>query len=213
MRLFKRLVLLLSIVAGCGNDTSSPVPQPLPFYIRQSTPGDSQPFKLIVGLPKAVAGAGKVHARVQGKAAEATGPSSQAGSFSLALTASQVEVIELRFETAAGLSDPVILPGPQLGFGPVLQGARGPGVVSAPDAGGMVTVSNDGGPGQPPLLQASPSSSLLVSNASSGEVASTSTDVNGVFTARIAGKTGDTITLLLVDSTDETSDFLSFSVQ
>jgi hypothetical protein len=79
-----------------------------------------------------------------------------------------------------------------------------------------VKVSNDGGPGQPPLLTATPGSDVLVANAASGDVVTGHTDKDGVFMVRIAGARGDAILILLAAATDAegtaTSDYLGFSV-
>lgn len=213
MRTLQALMLAATMVAGCGLEESSPVPQPLPGYLRRSTPS-SLVSTLVVGLPGAVAGAGKVALRELNGASPVLVQSAAVGSFSAVLPVGRSIPLELRFETAAGASDWVALAPPQLSFGPVLSGSRGPGVVSAPDAAGIVTVSNDAGAGQPALVDASPESDLLVVNATRSEVATGRTDAKGLFRVQLAGATGDVIQLLLVDAADaaSTSDYLSFTV-
>lgn len=214
----RRLLILAALLIpgpwACGLDVSSPVPQPVPHLLRQSTPSGARVSKLVLGLPGAVAGAGKVHGLVRDTGASAVAAAAAAGSFALTLAAAEQHTIELRFETDKGISEPVLLPPPRASFGPILREPEGPGVVSAPDAGGQVTVTNDGGPGQPPLLQASPDHDLFVSNQRTGEVASTRTDAAGLFRVLIAARTGDSLSLLLVDPDDPgaTSDFLSLTV-
>jgi hypothetical protein len=207
------LVLAATVVAGCGLEESSPVPQPLPGYLRRSTPS-SLVSTLVVGLPGAVAGAGKVALRELGAASPVVVQSAAAGSFSAVLPVGRTTPLEIRYETADGASSWVALAPPQLSYGPVLMGSRGPGVVSAPDAAGNVTVTNDAGAGQPALVSASPDSDLLVANATRGSVVSSRTDAKGLFRVQLQGATGDEIQLLLVDAQDSaaTSDYLSFTV-
>jgi hypothetical protein len=214
-RLNNLMLLALTIgAAACGIEGSSPVPQPLPGYLRRSTPSDSRQETLVLGLQGAVAGQGKVHLRELNGPRLVVAPSSAQGSFAAAITVGLSTALELSFENADGISDWLALPPSSLSYGPVLAGSRGPGVVSAPDAGGIVTVSNDGGAGQPPLLTASPESDLLVANATQGTIASGRTDSKGVFRVQLPAARGDLVQLLLVDSKDPgaTSDYLSFSV-
>jgi hypothetical protein len=184
--------------------------------MRRSTPRPEQSFTLIVGLPQAVAGAGKVHLRPMGNETEVVVVSATAGSFSAAVAAGRDETIEVRFESEAGLSDPVALvPAVMTRGAPELAPTDSNGqVVSAPDGQGMVTVTNDGGPGQPLVIGATPDSDLLVANTTSGEVVTTRTDSQGRFSVRIAGARGDVVRILLVNSTSvaATSDYLSYSV-
>ncbi len=208
------LTLLATGVVACGLQESSPVPQPLPHYLRRSTPSASRQETLVLGLPSAVAGQGKVQLRELGGPRTVVAPSSEQGSFAVTIEVGASVQLELRFENADGASAWVPLAPPQLSYGPVLTGSRGPGVVSAPDASGLVTVSNDGGPGQPALVSATPETELLVANATRSTIASGRTDAKGLFKVVLAAAKGDLIQLLLVDGTDTavTSDYLSFTV-
>jgi hypothetical protein len=203
----------LAGASACGEGTSAPVPQPVPFYIRTSTPTGKTEKVVVVGLNGAVGGAGTVKVRVLAGGIEASGPSSSKGSFSVVI-ASVAQELEAAFVTAEGESAWVSLQGRTLGAPPSLSAANALGeVVSAPDAKGQVTVTNDGGSATP-LLQATASSDVLVSNATSGDVAATTTDKKGLFTVTIAGARGDEIRIFLASPSDSTStsDYLSYPV-
>ncbi len=208
-------VLAILTLAGCGGQESSPVPQPVPFFMRKSTPGSDQTKTLVVGLAGAVAGQGRVHLRDLDSAAEASAPSSSVGTFGAVLMAPFGARLEARFEREGALSEPVALSQHMRGPHPELVATLGPNdVVSAPDAQGQVTVSNDDGPGLPPRVQATPESDVVVSDATSGAVATTRTDAAGLFTVKLPAAKGDVIQVLLVSPTsaDATSDFLSYTV-
>lgn len=212
--LMRLLCLPLLLSCACGDQDSSPVPQPVPGLIRQSTPGLTATQKLVVGLAGAVQGKGTVHLRdtITGKAASAA--TTGTGSFSLVLLAKEAQSLEAWFENDAGeTSDVVTLATRYLGEGLTL-GPPQPGVVSKPDAQGKVKVSNDGGASKPLLMTATPNVDVVVVNAASGAVALTKTDKDGRFTTTIAAKTGELIRILLVDPAqkEETSDFQSITV-
>jgi len=208
------VTVALGLAAGCGDQVSSPVPQPVPGMIRQSTPSPSGVQLLFVGLPGAVAGAGRVHLTYRKSGKGVVVDSAAGGSFAAALTRVALDELEARFENDDGLSDPVPL-STQLRFptGPVF-GQPKPGVVSKPDAQGQVRVSNDAGAAQPLLLDATPNMDLLVANDKTGALATTKTDKDGRFTTQLAAASGQSIRLLLVDPTDVgvTSDFVTIPV-
>jgi hypothetical protein len=212
-------LLVLALAQGCDPQGSSPVPQPVPGFVRQSTPELTQtnPEHLVVGLPGAVAGEGRVHVEdPTAGGSRAVADSSSSGTFSAVLAAAPDAELTLRFETEEGISDPVTLrrdrvfdPPPALA--PANSQSQ---VVTPPDAQGQVSVSNDAGPGQSPLIAATPDVDVIVSNGASGEVVSSKTDADGLFTVKLGGAKGDPIHILLVDpeSTSLTSDFLSYQV-
>ena len=204
--------VLLALVA-CGDGVSSPVPQPVPGQIRVSSPAVTRKTVLVVGLPSAVSGQGTVHVRDRTSGVTASAASTAAGSFSAVIVIGSKHELEAWFETADGTSDVVSLSLRALSYGLTL-GQPKAGVVSTPDAGGKVTVSNDGGAGKPLLMSATPNKVLVVSNANTGEVVSTTTDKDGRFSAKLAGAKGESIQLLLVDPADQasTSDFVTITV-
>ena len=80
------------VLAACGDDqVSSPVPQPVPDFVRQSTPGLTQSKKLVLGLPGAVAGKGKVHLTDKATGTKVVGDSAAAGSFALVIATAHWE--------------------------------------------------------------------------------------------------------------------------
>lgn len=204
--------VLLTLTA-CGDGVSSPVPQPVPGQIRISSPTLTSARVLVVGLTKAVAGAGTVHLRDTKTGTTASGKSSAAGTFSVVITAGPERQLEARFETPDGTSEPVNLMMRSLSYGPSL-GQPKTGVVSVPDAQGKVTVSNDGGTGKPLLMTASPNMVVVLSNASTAEVRLTTTDKDGRFSSKMSGSKGEQIQILLVDPADQasTSDFVTVTV-
>lgn len=194
---------------------SSPVPQPVPFFIRKSTPELSRKQTLVAGLPKAVAGEGKVHVSDRTSGTTAIVPAPAAGSFVAVLAVGLEAELEARYENRDGLSEPVSLNVRALGDHPALTPANSFGIpVTSPDAQGQVTVSNDDGPGKPLLFLATPQSEVLVSNASSGATVSAVTDQDGRFQVKLPGAKGDMIQVLLAATTNSalTSDFLTFTV-
>ncbi len=211
----KTLLSLAALFAavGCGDGVSSPVPQPVPGQIRISTPAVTSARALVVGLPGAVSGEGTVHVRDLKTGAKASGKSVAAGTFSLVVTVGKDRLLEAWFENADGASDPVSLNLRSLSYGLAL-GQPKPGVVSVPDAKGKVTVSNDGGVGKPLLMSASPNKVVVLTNANTAEVATTTTDKDGRFSAKLSGVKGDVIQILLVDPADQasTSDFVTIPV-
>lgn len=209
------LWLMALLLGGCGDMTSSPVPQPVPGAIRISTPGKTKPTTLVVGLAGAVAGAGQVEVRNTTSGTTATSPASPGGSFAVTLAAGRNDGLEARYRDPAGaLSDPVPLRDRMQTLGPGLGPPTGPDVVSAPDAQGRSTVTNDAGAGNPLLIDVPPQSTVLVSNEDNAAVVQTRADGGGRFTATIAAATGHTIHIMLVDPADPTatSDFLTFPV-
>jgi hypothetical protein len=207
-----------AVLGACGDDlTSLPQPQPIPGLVRRSTPGLSvpDPQTLVLGLPGAVPGLGELELRRVSDALRVTAPSSAKGSFSLVIGAAQGDLLELRFRVGEGASEALVL-GPVFATrGPLLVppiGQKG-GPVSAPDASGQVTVTNNSGLPDP-LFHASPGSEVLVSNETKAAVATGTTDGDGLFRLQLPGSTGDTIRVLLAASTnqDSTSDFLTFTV-
>lgn len=204
-------VCLLVLSTACG---SSPVPQPVPFMMRKSTHDQVQGDTLLVGLPGAVAGQGRVHVEDRKSGKRASANSAEAGSFSLVIRTGKQSDLMVQYENEDGTSDWVSLSDAQTGsLGPTL-GQPQKGVVSSMDSRGEVTVTNDDGSGKPVLLDATPDSDVVVTNANKGAVASTTTDKAGIFKVTIEGATGDTIHILLLDSTDPgvTSDFVSIAV-
>jgi len=202
---------LLILTTACG---SSPVPQPVPFMMRKSTHAQPQGATLIVGLPGSVAGQGKVHIEDRKTGKRATAVSSGAGSFSLVLRTGSKTDLVAQYENEDGTSDWVSMSEAQTGsLGPTL-GQPKKGVVSSVDSRGEVTVTNDDGTGKPALMDATPDSNVVVTNAESGALATTTTDKAGVFKVIIAGASGDTVHVLLIDKDDPgvTSDFVSFKV-
>jgi hypothetical protein len=215
----RRLAVTLWIVVGtwsCGDMGSSPVPQPIPDFVRLSTPALKQTKQLVVGLPGAVDGEGKVHLGDKATGRKVSAASPAAGSFALAITIdpTKTKELELRFENEDGLSDPVTLPTTRLTYGPTLSAVHGPGLVSAPDSKGEALVDNDAGAGNPPLVDATPDMNLIVTNFDTGAVKSTKTDNKGLFSVRIPAAKGDLLQILLVDPTDpgSTSDFITATV-
>jgi len=206
---------MVGVGAGCGDQDSSPVPQPVPDFIRESTPGLKQTDKLVLGLPGAVAGSGQVHLTDQATGRRVSAPSAAAGSFNLVIIIDQTKTPQLviQFENADGVSEPVSLATRQLTYGPTLGPSKG-GLAQAPDAKGNVLVSNDGGAGNPLLVDASPNMTLILTVVSSGLVTSSTTDSQGRFSATVKAASGDTLGLLLVDPQDQgaTSDFITASV-
>jgi hypothetical protein len=194
---------------------SSPVPQPVPSYIRKSTPELSRKQTLVVGLPKSVAGEGKVHVSDRASGITAIVPAPAAGSFVAILAVGVGADLEVRYESRDGLSEPVSLNVRSIGDHPALTPSYAVGVpVSSPDAQGQVTVTNDAGPGNPLLFLATPQSEVLVSNASSGAATSAVTDQDGRFQVKLPGAQGDMIQVLLAARADSalTSDFLTYAV-
>ena len=176
----------------------------------------SQADQLVLGLAGAVAGEGKVHVEDRTGGARVEAVSAASGSFSAVIAAGADAELVLRFETDEGISDPVSLrrkrvfdPPPTLA--PANHQAQ---VVTPPDAQGQVSVSNDAGPGQPPHIAATADVTVIVSNDANGEVVSSTTDGNGLFTVTLGGAHGDPIRILLVDpdTVDLTSDFLTYQV-
>lgn len=209
------LPILLLLLGACGDTTSLPQPVPVPApklsAIRQSTPGLQQRTTMVVGLPGAVAGAGRVLARETLSGAEATATSTATGTFSL--TTALGESIELRYETPEGdLSEAVVLAPTRSTYGPSLDESDGTdSVVSPPDAEGVVTVSN----GSPdPLIIASPQVTVIVSNRDTGEVVTGETDSAGLFSLQLHGEAGHGILIVLSDPAqpEQTSDFLAYEV-
>jgi hypothetical protein len=208
-------ILCLGALVGCGDLVSSPVPQPVPSYIRQSTPQGSRVETLVVGLPSAVAGGGKVHLRDRATGASAVAVASDSGSFAGVVPIGGSPDLEARYENKDGLSEPVSLRTRGFGVHPALVPALDNSPpVSSPDAQGQVTVTNDAGPGNPLHFNATPNTDALVSNSSKGAVVATVTDKDGRLTAKLAGATGETIEVLLVDPANPvlTSDYLTFTV-
>jgi hypothetical protein len=211
-RLIFAISLCTHVVVACG---SSPVPQPVPDFVRCSTHDLQQEELMVVGLPGAVAGEGKVHIKDRDSGATLVVSSTVPGTFSAVITAGKNADLVLQFENDDGKSEPLVLrdkqpvlPHPKLG--PSTYGQ----VVSAPDGQGMVTVTNDDGPGKPLLLPASPDVDVIVTNNGTSEVATSRTDNTGRFTVKIAGQTGHAILIMLVDPKDPllTSDFVQYQV-
>jgi len=209
-----QLLLSVIVLVGCGEQSSSPVPQPVPGLIRQSTPTAGALKTLVVGLPGAVAGKGKVHIRegVGGKIKIVD--TTDSGSFVVALPIAEGDSLEAAFETDDGLSAMVPITPRSLGVTPSL-GQPKPGVVQAPhDGKPEVVVTNDAGAGQPLLLDATPDVDVVVSNIDNGEVVTTVTDKDGKFSTKIGATTGHTIQIMLVTREEPpvTSDFVSITV-
>ncbi|MCC6746995.1 MAG: hypothetical protein IT371_05005 [Deltaproteobacteria bacterium] len=214
-RLFTLLCALAAGGPGCGEQLSIPVPQPVPLKVRQSTPGKDRHETVVAGLPQAVAGKGRVRLRDARSGLEVVVPSTAQGTFVGTLAVGAEADLYGRFETDQGQSAEVSLTLRALGLPPQLTRTRGEaGLVSAPDAKGLVTVSNDAGPGQPLLVAATPDSEVIVSHAGLGTVVTTRTDKEGRFRAQLAAAAGDTIQLFLasVDDRGLTSDFLIATV-
>jgi hypothetical protein len=209
-------VLLLVVGVSCGDQESSPVPQPVPDFVRQSTHELQQEKLLVVGLPGAVAGEGEVRVQDRKGGAEVVVVSTTAGTFTSVLSAGKDADLALQFETKQGKSEWLVLretqhdgPAPHLGLPNSYQGP-----VSSPDAQGMVIVTNDGGPGQPLLLDATPEMDVIVSNGDTSELVTDVTDQTGRFSVKLPGSSGHWIHILLVspEEKDLTSDFVSHQV-
>ena len=203
----------LLMLSACGDGVSSPVPQPVPGQIRISSPALTSAKVLVVGLTRAVAGKGTLHLRDLKTGIIASGKTTADGTFAVVINAGPDRQLEAWFETSDGASDTVSLSSRSLSYGPAL-GQPKTGVVSVPDAKGKVTVSNNGGAGKPLLLTASPNMVLVLSNQSTAEVAVSTTDKDGRFSASLSGAKGDKIQILLVDPADQasTSDFVTVTV-
>jgi hypothetical protein len=204
------------VLAACGDDQgSSPVPQPVPDFVRQSTPGLTQSKKLVLGLPGAVAGKGKVHLTDKATGTKVVGDSAAAGSFALviAIDATKTNELQLQYENEDGLSDPISLATRQLTYGPALGQTKG-SLVKPSGTPGEVEINNDGGAGNPLLLDASPDMTLIVTVVSTAQVVSTPTDSTGRFSVKVNAGSGDAIQLLLVDPADpgSSSDFVVVTV-
>jgi hypothetical protein len=204
--------VLLPLVWGCGDQDSSPVPQPVPGLIRQSTPKVGTPDTLVAGLPGAVAGQGTIHLLDRKSGKKVVAPSTDAGSFALTIPASESEDLEARFENADGLSEPVSLSVRALGIHPELVQTQYGGLLTV--VGDEVVVTNDLGPTTPPPVQASADVDVVVANESTGQVVTSKTDGEGLFKVTLKGKSGDAILIMLSDPTnpDLTSDFVSAQV-
>jgi hypothetical protein len=206
--------LCLGLVLGaCGDDQGSlPVPQPVPDFIRQSTPGLTQSKQLVLGLPGAVAGEGKVHLTDKVTGTKVVGDSAASGSFTLviAIDATKPQELQVQYENEDGLSDPIPLNTRQLHFGPTLGQAKA-GLVQSTGTSGEVAINNDGGAGNPLLLVASPDMTLIVTVESTAQVVTTPTDGTGRFSVKVKAGSGDAIQLLLVDPAepDSSSDFVT----
>ena len=209
----KRIALLVSALVFCGVAcTGVPQPQPVPGLMRRSTPGLTQKKTLLVGLEGAVGLSSKVSILVRGASATVTASASPKGAFSAVLSATAGAILEVSFETADGPSATVTLVPTDVTRGPMLsKGLVFGSAVSAPDAQGIVTVSNDD-PTDPPF-SASANTQALVSNSRTGELVSNTTDAKGALTVKLAGKTGDQIHILLAEpGSFSTSDFLAYTV-
>lgn len=209
-------ISLLLLFAACGDQSSSPVPQPIPSpvqsMIRVSTPVHNLDQTLVLGLPQAVAGPGKVHVKNTVSGAQVSVDASSSGSFSATIAADIDASLQVSFETDEGSSDWISLGTRGIQNGPSFEAPKyGGTLISAPDSQGLVTVSNQG---TPPLINATPNMDLLVANADTAEVLSSVTDDQGIFNVQIAASTGDTIQILLVDPDQPvaTSDFISGQV-
>jgi hypothetical protein len=209
-------LLVLSLInCGKGGDEVLPVPVPLIQYIRKSTPSSTKQKTVVVGLPQAVKGQGKVHLTDTVSAVTITVSSTDSGSFFGLLPVGKAAALTVVFENEKGLSNPVALINVHEGITPELVLAYDTDeIVSSPDNQGLVTVSNDAGAEKPLLLQATPNSELIVANATNGEAVSSQTDTQGRFTVKLPGHSGDKIHLMLADASasDLTSDFLMYSV-
>jgi hypothetical protein len=221
MRTYNHLIILvLFLVGACGDQASTPVPQPVPApmvsYIRKSSPGPMTTTALIVGLPQAVAGQGLVHFRNQRTGAIQTTRSTPAGSFAVLLEATIDDLLEAQYENADGLSEVVSLGTRFKGLLPelLLNPSDGPGPLSAPDSEGLVTVRNRPEPGSPLYFTATPDSDALVVNVDSNAMLSVRVNGQGELEAKIAAKQNETIEIMLVDpmAPGLTSDHLSFKV-
>jgi hypothetical protein len=212
MRPIRRLLPFVLLCCACGDQDSSPVPQPVPGLIRQSTPEIGNTETLVAGLPGAVAGKGTVHLHDKKTGKKVVTSSTNTGSFAVTLPASETESLEARFENADGLSDPVPLDVRSLGIPPELVQTKYAGLLAV--VGDDVVVSNDQGPGNPPSLEATPNVDVVVANQNTGEVVESKTDDKGLFKVTLKGKSGDTILVMLSDPArpDLTSDFVSATV-
>jgi hypothetical protein len=207
------LATLSACACGLEDQESSPVPQPVPGLVRQSSPALTQSQKLVLGLPKAVAGEGKVHLtdRISGR--KVVGISTAEGTFSLVIEVDpKDDALELQYENEDGLSDPVLISLRALGDGPAL-GQPKDGLV-LPTNGPEVQVSNDAGHGNPLLLEATPNVMVIVTVTKTGQVVTSTTDSTGRFSVQIEATSGDWIQILLVDPQDpgSTSDFVTVQV-
>jgi hypothetical protein len=212
----RHILLGALLISGCGDQESITVPQPVPHFLRQSIPGAHNSTTLLVGLPGAVDGVGKVHVRDPGSSNSVTVSSAQVGSFSAVIALGKDSELEVSFENRDGLSDWVVVPKVEAtdGIGLSTPNSDGLGIVSPPDAQGQVTVTNNAGPAQPKLILATPDVDLIVSNTNNGSVVVSVTDSNGDFTVKLPGAVGDVIQILLVEPANSkvTSDFLSYKV-
>lgn len=162
---------------GCGDQTGVPQPIPIPGQVRaMSAPAETAEAIDLVGLPGAVAGAGRVF--VDGATTSVEARSTAAGSFSATIKAKGGEQLSIRYEDsdAARLDVPaqgIMAPRPP---GPI----TGVTPVSVP-AAGVVTVRG---------LSNGAGVALVAVNANTGVVAQATSGADSRFLIKIAGASG-----------------------
>ncbi len=169
--------LALLVSAGCGDQTGVPQPIPIPLQVRaMSAPPDSPEKIDVVGLPGAVAGAGKVF--IQGATSKAEVSSTAAGSFTASLQAKGGEQLQIRYED----SDPAGVKVPSQG----VMAPRPPGPISgvtpvtAPAAGKVTVKGLSNGAGV----------SLVAVNVDTGAVAQATSEADKKFQLQIPAASG-----------------------
>lgn len=180
------LAALLCVAAACNDEdlTGVPQPDPLPLVsaVRATQGGDDPAPVRVVGLPGAVAGAGKVTATLAGAVAESQ--ATAAGTFTLEIAARGEDVVELRYERSAAATLTIAhrCPGGATCNAPPAPHPR-PGIppVSAP-VDGKVVVS-----GQATAAGVA----VVIANADSGDARRALAGTDGDFDVEISASAGD----------------------
>ena len=181
----RRLILAGALLAlassACGDGVGVPQPIPIPHHLRaMSAPPDTLKTIDVVGLPGAVAGAGRVFVTsASGAVTEAR--SAASGSFTLSLQARGGDALQVRYEDSeaaallvpkAGIMTP-LPPGPISGVSPV-----------TPTSGGKVQVRG---------LSNGTGTSVVVVNVTSGDAGQTTSAGDQRFSIELVGAPGDAL--------------------
>lgn len=220
-------LLLLSCVLGLAlvffpsqlgaEQRSAPVPQPVPSpklrRLRISTPQAESKQTLIVGLPHAVAGEGTVYLKEANGSLQVSAPSTETGTFSLLFPTSR-KIYKIWFENQQGKSKTIELPLAKPIYVLPLNPSNSMEGVLTPLNNGQVRVSNDLGPGKPPIFEVLPYVEVIVANYQTGAVVTSKTDGEGRFSVIIAGVAKERIMIFVSDLLNKniTSDFLELTV-
>jgi hypothetical protein len=177
------LLVIIALLAGCGDDHSgTPQPVPIPGQLRlsQAVPIEPEPVT-VVGLPGAVAGAGRVFLQVDGRVVEVR--SAESGSFYAIVQARGGQTLSIRYEdseaaskvveTRVGIQTPPP-PKPISGVPPIELSA------------GQATIRGQASTGDIGIIGV---------NQQSGVVVTTTAQPDGKFTLSIAASSGETITV------------------